>query len=36
MERYNFKEVETKWQEFWEKNETFKSEVDNSKKNSTA
>ena len=32
MERYNFKEVETKWQEFWEKNETFKSEVDNSKK----
>ena len=32
MERYNFKEVETKWQGFWEKNESFKSEVDNNKK----
>jgi len=32
MERYNFKEVETKWQNFWEDNESFKNEVDNKKK----
>ncbi len=32
MERYNFKSIEEKWQNFWEKNKTFKSEVDRSKK----
>ena len=30
--RYNFKIIENKWQEFWNKNETFKSELDKSKK----
>ena len=24
---YNFKEVEKKWQEYWEKNNTFKTDV---------
>ena len=32
MERYNFKIVESKWQKFWERNKTFKSELDKSKK----
>ena len=32
MNRYNFKEVELKWQKFWEKNKTFKSSLDTSKK----
>ena len=32
MERYNFKSVESKWQNFWEKNNTFKTEVDKNKK----
>ena len=32
MERYNFKSVESKWQNFWEKNNTFKTEVDRNKK----
>ena len=32
MERYNFKSVESKWQNFWEKNSTFKTEVDKNKK----
>ena len=32
MERYNFKLVEEKWQNFWRKNNTFKTEVDKSKK----
>ena len=32
MERYNFKIVENKWQEFWEKNKVFKSKLDKSKK----
>ena len=31
MERYNFKLVENKWQNFWEKNSFFKSKVDNNK-----
>ena len=32
MNRYNFKEVEVKWQKFWEQNKTFKSNLDKSKK----
>jgi len=32
MERYNFKKIENKWQKFWEKNKSFKSEVDKKKK----
>ena len=32
MQRYNFKLVEEKWQELWEKNNTFKTKVDKSKK----
>ena len=32
MERYNFKSVESKWQNFWENNNTFKTEVDKNKK----
>ncbi len=32
MERYNFKSVESKWQSFWENNNTFKTEVDKNKK----
>jgi len=32
VERYNFKIVEKKWQEFWSQNQTFKSEIKKSKK----
>ena len=32
MERYNFKLIENKWQSFWEKNRSFKTEVDKNKK----
>ena len=32
MDRYNFKEVEKKWQEFWIKNKTFKSSINTNKK----
>ena len=32
MERYNFKIVEKKWQDFWDKNKTFKSDLDKNKK----
>ena len=32
MERYNFKIVEKKWQSFWDKNESFKSDIDLNKK----
>ena len=32
MERYNFKEIEEKWQEFWDKNKSFKSSLDKTKK----
>ena len=32
MERYNFKIVEKKWQEFWDQNKTFKSEINKDKK----
>ncbi|MDC3158038.1 leucine--tRNA ligase, partial [Candidatus Pelagibacter sp.] len=31
MERYNFKKVESKWQEKWEQSEVFKSSIDHSK-----
>ena len=32
MERYNFKEIEKKWQAFWEKNQNFSTKIDKSKK----
>ncbi len=32
MERYNFKEVESKWQKFWDDNQTFTSKVEPNKK----
>jgi leucyl-tRNA synthetase len=32
VERYNFKTVEKKWQDFWEKNNSFKAEIDKDKK----
>ncbi|MDB2580350.1 leucine--tRNA ligase [Candidatus Pelagibacter bacterium] len=32
MDRYNFKSVEEKWQNFWLKNKTFKVEIDKNKK----
>ena len=32
MERYNFKSVEQKWQKLWEKNKTFSTKTDISKK----
>ena len=32
MERYNFKDTEKKWQDFWKKNNFFKTEVDKNKK----
>ena len=32
MNRYNFKVVEKKWQSYWEKNKSFKSKLDKSKK----
>ncbi len=32
MNRYNFKSIETKWQNFWEKNKSFKVKTDPSKK----
>ena len=32
MERYNFKIVEKKWQEFWSQNQTFKSKINKDKK----
>ena len=32
MDRYNFKIVEKKWQEFWDQNQTFKSEIKKDKK----
>ena len=31
MTRYNFKEIEQKWQNFWEKNKTFQTSADKSK-----
>ena len=35
-ERYNFKVVEEKWQNYWLKNKTFKAEIIEGKKNFTA
>ena len=32
MERYNFKIIEQKWQNYWEKNKTFSRKVDKNKK----
>ena len=32
MERYNFKLIEQKWQNFWEKNKVFSAKKDNNKK----
>ncbi len=32
MTRYNFKLIETKWQRYWEKNKTFKTKLDKTKK----
>ena len=32
MSRYNFKSIETKWQDYWEKNKSFKVKTDHSKK----
>ena len=32
MERYNFKSIENKWQKFWEKEKTFSTKIDKSKK----
>ena len=32
MDRYNFKIIEKKWQTFWEKNKTFKSQLNKCKK----
>ena len=31
MERYNFKDIEKKWQDHWETNQSFKTEVDKNK-----
>ncbi len=32
MSRYNFKSLETKWQNYWEKNKSFKAKINPSKK----
>ena len=32
MSRYNFNTIEKKWQEYWEKNQTFKTKKDHNKK----
>jgi leucyl-tRNA synthetase len=32
VERYNFKEIESKWQSFWEKEKTFSAKLDKNKK----
>tara|TARA_B100000035_G_scaffold249075_1_gene217849 strand:- start:827 stop:1519 length:693 start_codon:yes stop_codon:yes gene_type:complete len=32
VDRYNFKEIENKWQSYWDKNNSFKSVVDKNKK----
>ena len=32
MERYNFKTVEERWQKFWQKNKSFKTDLDKKKK----
>jgi len=32
VERYNFKEIESKWQKFWEKEKTFSAKIDKNKR----
>ena len=32
MDRYNFKEIDSKWQKIWDEKNIYKSEIDNSKK----
>ena len=32
MDRYNFKTIENKWQQFWEKEKTFSTKIDKNKK----
>ena len=32
MEKYNFKVIENKWQTYWDKNKSFKTSSDKSKK----
>ena len=32
MDRYNFNKIETKWQEYWEKNKSFETKIDKKKK----
>ena len=32
MERYNFKIVEKKWQDFWKENNSFKAKIEKNKK----
>ena len=32
MDRYNFKEIENKWQVYWDKNKSFKTNIDKDKK----
>ena len=32
MNRYNFKKVESKWQNFWNENNFFRSEINKNKK----
>ena len=32
MERYNFKKTEKKWQDYWDKNKSFKCEINKNKK----
>ena len=31
MEKYNFKVIEKKWQDHWEKNKSFKTKIDKKK-----
>ncbi len=35
MERYNFKLIESKWQNYWEKEKANKVQIDKTKKNFT-
>ena len=32
MEKYNFKVIEKSWQDFWDKNQTFKTTINKNKK----
>ena len=32
MDRYNFNIIEKKWQDIWDKNQTFKTSLDKSRK----